>query len=149
MNHLAFVRADVAAKILKGVKRVESRLSKNRPPAWRVQVGDFIYFKIVGGDCVCRARVVGVDKYEQLRPADIASLAELYSPSMGTSPDNPYWNIKTQSRYAVLIHLAAVEPFHIPRERLPRAVMAAWVCDFQVGQAATNPQLALPLDSAR
>ena len=147
MNHLAIVRADVATKILSGKKTVESRLSKNRPACWNSQVGDTVYFKVSGGDVVCSARVGGVDKYERIRPDDVRAIAELYSPAMHTTPENPYWNIKSESRYAVLIHLANVTPCHFSKAALPRSFGAAWVTNCKLENippyAETTSQLPL------
>ena len=143
MNHLAFVHANVAAKILNGTKVIESRLSVNCPPAWKVQVGDSIYFKVTGGNVVAQAIVIGVDKLESLRPVDIPTLAELYSPAMGTSPLNPYWQLKVRSRYAVMIHLGNVQPCYIPASKVPKGIQSGWVTNFQVGEESTNPQLLL------
>ena len=137
MNHVAFIRPDVAAKIRRGSKTIESRLSRNRPPAWQVEAGDCILFKETGGEITLQATVAQVHRFDALRPCDIEALADLFSPAMDTSPANPYWSRKARSRYAVFIVLDQVTEVTFPPAATPRGVRSAWVTDFRAGDLAT------------
>lgn len=133
MNHLAIVRAAVAYKIASKTKTVESRLSVNRPPAWNCEQGDFVYFKISGGDVVLRTCVAGVDKFAALCPDDIPAIAELFSAPMGITTENQYWEQKRGARYAVLIHLSDVTAVHFSKAELPRSFGTAWITNWELG----------------
>ena len=139
--HVAFIQKEPLSRILSGIKTVEARLSRNRPPSWNVQTGDVILFKQTGGGIVAEATVADVSRFDNLRPADVKAIAELVSPLTGSSPSSPYWQMKTNSRYAVLIELSNVQPIQFPDEFTPKGVMSAWVSDFKHGQLATPTNL--------
>ena len=130
-THVAFVRKEIADKIRSGEKHIESRLSINRPPAWKTKVGDLLLFKEVGGEINLAADVTAVHKFEKLSPTDILSLAELFCSEMGTTPTNPYWQTKSGSRYAVFIEFANVTIIKFPRALTPKGVQSAWVANFR------------------
>lgn len=137
-SHLVIIRADIAAKIRDGNKSAESRLSVNRPPAWFCEAGDFLWFKVSGGDIVLTATAAQINRFENLRACDIPVLAELFSPTMGTLPTNPYWEQKQNARYAVFITLSDVKPCYIAKHRIPRSFGSAWIRNFQVAQFPTG-----------
>lgn len=128
MLHIAFVTKRTLTLILSGDQTCESRLSVNRHPARGVQVGDWLLFKC--GDGRALAKVMRVDVYEDLTPADIVTLQEMYGRVVdGSTPDAAYWLAKCRSRHAVFLFLSEVRSCHVPGSLLP-STQSAWVQDF-------------------
>lgn len=135
--HIAFIQPAPLDRIRAGVKRMECRLSINRPLAWHVQQHDILLLKRTGGDIELRARARAVHRFDTLTPDDIPALAALAA-EYGCDINSGYWSLKTNARYAVLIELDHIAPISIPREQTPRAVMSGWVRDFRVAAVATG-----------
>ena len=143
MIHVAYIQSDPLNRIQRGIKKVEVRLSKRRPPAWDVSVGDVILFKVSGGNITTQARVSAAHKFADLTPADVLVLGELCSPLTGSRPDDPYYLSKRGSRFAVLIELADVRLIDFPAEQTPRGDRSAWISNFQpTARPRTENQLA-------
>ena len=133
MQHLVFLQADALAKVLTHRKRVESRLWRGRlrHPCTAATAGDVLYFKRVGAGVEAIARVQEVHAFTALHPHDIASLADRFAAAMACARDDPYWLAKRHSREARFFWLAAVCPWHMPQEAVPRGVRMGWVADWQ------------------
>lgn len=138
MKHLAIVKPDIIASIQSGAKTIESRLAVNRPAAWNCQIGDEILFKVSGGDVVLSATVKNIERYADLRPCDVESLAELYAIQVAASPQHPYWQAKRAARFAVFIEIENVESAFIHRAALPRSFGQAWYSNFEIPPQVKN-----------
>lgn len=134
--HIAFIKSEPLRRILSGVKTAECRLSINHPPAWSIEVGDFILFKKSGGEIVCRARARAVHKFSSLTPSDVAALAELVAPLTGAAPDSAFWLNKQCARFAVIMEFDQVERVTFPPQATPRGVLSAWVSNFPMAHLA-------------
>lgn len=107
MQHVAILHKQYLDAILDGSKTVESRLSATRSaPFGRVQPGDTIYFKETGGAFRATAVVAGVMSFEDLRPADVRTLARRYGPRIGA--DAAYWESREDAKYATFLTLRDV-----------------------------------------
>jgi hypothetical protein len=109
MQHVAILHRQYLDAILGGSKTVESRLSATKSaPFGRVQPGDMIHFKETGGQFRATAVVAGVMTFEDLRPADVRTLARRYGPQIGA--EATYWESRQDARYATFITLRDVRP---------------------------------------
>lgn len=103
-THVAWIRKPLAAALRRGVKRVESRLSRTRrPPFGRVRVGDRIWFREVGGGWVGVARVSRVRQFEQLTPSAISALYRRFGQEVAA--DAQYWRARRDCRFATFLWL--------------------------------------------
>lgn len=136
--HIAFVTPRTARLLLSGAQVCESRLSVARHPARAVAPGDRLLIK--AGDGLGLATVARVEVYEDLRPEDVAALADLYGPAVdGPDPDPAYWAAKARARHAVFLWLAHVSPLPapVPRALLP-STQSAWVRDYRPSPDVTR-----------
>lgn len=109
LEHVAILRPWYVDAILAGTKTIESRLSLSRgAPFGLVAPGHVIHFKDSGGPFRATASVCGVATFEDLRPADVRTLARRYNAQVG-APDD-YWTSRLEARYATLIWLVDVRP---------------------------------------
>jgi len=110
--HVAILKRPYARAILAGTKTVESRLTRTAMPPWgRIERGQRIYIKVSAGPFVATARAGQVASHQGLTPARVEQLRRRYQPSVGG--DHDYWRMKRDSRFAVFIELADVEPIDI------------------------------------
>lgn len=131
MNHLVFLHAPVVEQLLRGQKRVESRLTRARShPCATTQPGDRLYCKVVGGDILATAIVERVNVFRDLTPAQVQALAHQYAIPMGCAAEDVYWQDKRHSRTAWFFWLHTIVRCHIPQHQVPRAIRAAWVCNW-------------------
>lgn len=106
-DHVAIIQSRYADLILSGVKRIESRITKARGPAFeRVRAGDTIYFKIRGGGFRVSARVWRALDIRDLTPQGVRAIRELLGKEIAA--DHAYWKSRRQARYATLLWLAQV-----------------------------------------
>lgn len=132
MIHVAFLHKRHIDNILCGKKTIESRLSVNKPLAWSVERNDIILFKEVSGEIRVKAIVGTVHNFDRLTSNDISVLANLFSLSVGITENDPYWQMKINSRYAVFIELTSISPISFPASLTPRGVQSAWIRNFIV-----------------
>ncbi|NBC10583.1 MAG: hypothetical protein GVY24_02460 [Planctomycetes bacterium] len=122
--HVAILKRPYARAILGGTKTVESRLTRTAmPPFGLIEPGQRIYIKVSAGRFVAVARAGEVASYEGLTPADIDKLRRRFQPSVGG--DDAYWRMKRDSRFAVFVKLAEVEPIDVGPAYKP-INMRAW-----------------------
>lgn len=122
--HVAILKRPYARAILAGTKTVESRLTRTAmPPFGQIEPGQRLYIKVSAGPFVAVARAGRVASYEGLTPARVEQLRRRYQPSVGG--DDDYWRTKRDSRFALFVTLADVEPIDVgPAYRLIH--MRAW-----------------------
>jgi hypothetical protein len=105
-SHVAIVDARLAASLLSGRKRIESRFARQqRLPYGRVSPGDRIYFKVAGGEVIGHARALRVRHFDNLTPHAIHALRARYDDAIRAP--SAYWHARRKCRYAVLIWLTA------------------------------------------
>jgi hypothetical protein len=105
--HVAIIQSRYADLILSGVKRIESRMTKARGPAFeRVRAGDTIYFKARGGGFRASARVWRALDIRDLTTQGIWAIRELLGKEIAA--DHAYWKSRRNARYATLLWLAQV-----------------------------------------
>lgn len=126
MEHAAIMRSCYLDMILAGTKTIESRLSLTRgAPFGLVVPGDVVHFKDAGGEFRATARVCGVATFEDLRPADVRTLARRYRGAVGAPEE--YWIERQHARYATLIWLSGVRACErAPLLRRKAGSRAAW-----------------------
>ncbi|MEM0983642.1 MAG: hypothetical protein AAGI17_06820 [Planctomycetota bacterium] len=105
MDHVAIIDPAYVPLILSGEKSIESRLTKSKREPWNsLRAGDRIYFKARGGPY--RAAATASRVYRFTLPAEI-TIEELRArfDNAILGPDS-YWDLKRESRYAVLAELS-------------------------------------------
>lgn len=124
-THVAVLKRPYADLIVRGVKRIESRLTlTRREPFGVVSVGDIVLFKDSGGPYRARARAARVESFDDLTPARVRELRGEYNEQIKGS--SAYWLSKRLARYATLVWLEDV--LEIDRgPRLPHLQGRAWV----------------------
>ncbi len=123
--HVAIIDGRLAAGLLTGHKRVESRFARRRrPPYGRVFPEDEIHFKVSGCDIIGHAPVTRVRQFDKLTPTLIESLRRRYNRLILAPP--AYWRARRQCRYGVLIWLGRFRGRAI-RLAVPRQYGNAWM----------------------
>jgi len=123
-THLVILKKQYLDKILDGTKTIESRLTKGKyPPFDCVSTGDVLFFKESAGLVVAKAKAAAVKQFSNLTPQAIAKLKTEYNDRIGG--EDEYWQMKADSRYAVLVKLKNVEI--IPPRRIHKNDWRAWV----------------------
>lgn len=124
-KHVAIVSHAIAASLISGRKRIESRLSRNRrAPVGRIRPGDLIYFKLTGGHIIGLSFAERVLEIVGLCPATIRSLHRAYGRFVAAPPD--YWRARRAARYAVLVWLSPFVPLRGPIA-VPRQYGSGWI----------------------
>ncbi|MGP1309446.1 MAG: ASCH domain-containing protein [Phycisphaerales bacterium] len=102
MIHVAVVFAPYIDMMLRGEKRVELRLSRNRiPPFGLAREGDTLYLKQRDGPIRARATIARVESFEGLTPEGVRSIKDRYN-HLIRGPDEA-WDAKLGARYATLL----------------------------------------------
>ena len=123
-KHLAILHKRYLDLILSGEKRIESRLTKvKRVPFSCVEKGDLIYFKQSSGPVRAIAKADKIMQYKDLTPSTISSLKTKYNRGICGAVD--YWQMKKDSRYAVLIWLKDV--CEIDPIKIEKTNQQAWI----------------------
>jgi len=123
--HVAIIDARMAASLLDGRKRVESRFARQRRlPYGRVCPGDRIHFKVSGARIIGHARAIRVREFDDLSPAAMESLRWRYNRAILAPP--AYWRARRRCRYGVLIWLGAFIR-RASRVAIPRQYGNGWV----------------------
>lgn len=107
-QHVAIVHPWVIDALLDGRKTIESRFSRDkRPPFGRLERGQWIYFRAIGGGYAARARVARVQCLENLTPSQITDLRAEHGRAIGG--DGAYWDSVRSARCVTLAHLERCE----------------------------------------
>lgn len=123
--HAAIVDPSIAAALLDGRKRLESRFARQRRlPYGHVSVGDTIYFKIAGHTVIGRSSVRRVRFLKGLTPPDIDAIRRRYNHHI-LAPA-AYWHARRDCRFGVLIWLTSIVR-QAPRREIPRQYGSGWV----------------------
>jgi len=123
-SHLVILKKPYLDAILSGRKRIESRFTKTRRPAFgRVFPGDKLFFKISSGPVCATATVAEVKNFESLTPEKIIELKGQYNHDIGGTDE--YWQSKMDSRFGYLVRLRNVKP--IEPVRIHKKDWRAWV----------------------
>ncbi|MBL8879984.1 MAG: hypothetical protein JNG88_12765 [Phycisphaerales bacterium] len=123
---MAIVSRRIAAAVIDGRKRIESRLAlTRRAPFGRIRRGDRIYFKISGaeivGSCTCR-RVL---QFDRLSPAGVCELRRRFGPLIAA--DRGYWSDRRAARYATLAWLGQFQPVGAHSPNVERQFGSGWI----------------------
>ena len=120
MDHVAIMNPTIGsiAKILTGVKTIESRWSKYKIAPWdKIHSNDSVYFKYSGGPIIAKATVSKVQQFEKLDEQKFNFIVENFGESIclqNTEYDSWYQS----KNYVTLIFLEnpqKVEPFQIDK----------------------------------
>ncbi len=123
-SHLVILKKPYLDAILSGRKRIESRFTKTRRPAFgRVFPGDKLFFKISSGPVCATATAAEVKNFESLTPEKILELKGQYNHDIGGTDE--YWQSKMDSRFGYLVRLRNVKP--IEPVRIHKKDWRAWV----------------------
>jgi len=123
--HVAIVDARIAALLLGGRKRIESRFARQRRlPFGRIRAGDWIYFKVAGGDIIGRCSARRVRHFDSLRPAAIDALRRAYNGFILATP--AYWRDRRRCRFGTLVWLGSLVRCG-SRPQVPRQHGGAWL----------------------
>lgn len=110
--------------ILSGRKRIESRFTKTRRPAFgRVFAGDKLFLKVSSGPVCATAVADKVKNYENLTPEKILEIKQQYNSDIGGADE--HWQSKMDSRFGFLVWLRDVKP--IEPVRIQKKDWRAWV----------------------
>lgn len=105
---MAIVHRVYAELIVRGEKRVECRLTRNRvPPFGCVSVGERVYVKVSSGPVVATGVVSWVEQVEGLTPTLVRRLRGRVGP-MVCAPEE-FWEARQGCRYCTLVGLDGVE----------------------------------------
>ena len=108
-GHLAILNQPYLDKILRGEKTIESRFTKNRvPPHGRVIAGDTILLKESSGPLLGLAVVSQAEYFGPLETGDVRRL--INENKAGLAPEDDFYELKKESKYASLLHLTGVTP---------------------------------------
>lgn len=122
--HLVILKKPYLDAILEGRKRVESRFTKTKRPAFgRVFASDKLFLKVSSGPVCARAAVTAVKNFENLTPKQIIRIKHRYNHDIKGSDE--YWHSKMDSRFGFLVWLTDVRP--IEPVRINKKDWRAWV----------------------
>lgn len=128
-QHVAILKREYVEMVLAGKKTIESRLTRNRGPAFEtVCEGDVIHIKQLSGAFRARAIVSGVLHRMLASPNEVERIRREFGNRIGGTDD--YWLGKLAARYCTLVWLADVEPISEgPRYRSWRGFgpRAGWI----------------------
>lgn len=123
-NHLVILKRPYLDAILSGRKRIESRFTKTRRPAFgRVFAGDKLFLKVSSGPVCATAVADKVKNYENLTPEKILEIKQQYNSDIGGADE--HWQSKMDSRFGFLVWLRDVQP--IEPVRIQKKDWRAWV----------------------
>lgn len=122
--HLVILRKPYLDAVLNGRKRIESRFSTTKRPAFgRVLPGDTLFFKLSAGPVCATATAAVVDDFDNLTPQKMLQLKLLHNRYIvGT---DEYWQGKLNSKFGFLVWLKDVHP--IEPVRIQKKDWRAWV----------------------
>jgi len=122
--HLVILKKPYLDAILNGRKRIESRFSTTKRPAFgRVLPGDTLFFKVSAGAVCATAAVAAVEDFDNLIPQKMLQLKLLHNRYiLGT---DEYWESKLDSKFGLLVWLKDVRP--IEPVRIQKKDWRAWV----------------------
>jgi hypothetical protein len=113
--HLVILKKPHLDAILKGRKRIESRLYRTRHNAFgRVMPGDKLFLKLSSGPVCATAKVASVKHFENLTPEKILELRRRYNRDI--AGDDEHWRSKMDCKFCFLVWLGdvrAIEPVRI------------------------------------
>ena len=110
--------------VLDGRKRVESRFSKARRPAFgRVSVGDRLFLKLSSGPVCGTATVAAVMNFVDLTPRKMLDIKHQYNRYILGGDE--YWRSKLDSKLGFLAWLKHIRP--IEPVRINKKDWRAWV----------------------
>jgi ASC-1-like (ASCH) protein len=116
--HLVILKKPYLDAILRGEKRIESRLLKTKISFLDyIKTGDKIFFKVSSGPVYATAIVRQVKLFENLTPRRILEIKQQYNNLICGSEQ--FWQEKLYCRYACLVWLENVkriEPFFIEKK---------------------------------
>lgn len=110
--HVAILKKPYVKLILSGQKTIESRLTRTAQPPFRaIQTGERLFIKASSGPFMATALAGLIEQHQGLEPRDIQRLNRRHNRAVCGDP--AYWELKSQSRFAVFIHLEQVEPIDV------------------------------------
>jgi len=122
--HLVILKKPYLDAILEGRKKIESRFTKTKRPAFgRVFAGDKLFLKLSSGPVCARATVTAVKDFENLTPKQIMKIKKRYNHYIKGSDE--YWDSKMNCRFGFLVWLRDVKP--IEPVRINKKDWRAWV----------------------
>ena len=131
--HLAIFAEPFLTLVLNGVKRTESRFSRNRvAPFGEVFEGDIILLKKVSG-LICGLALAKWAKYYDLGAEPLDSIRDRYGDAI--CADEAFWEERRDAAYATLIELG--EPISIGPLACDKRDRRGWV-------ALRSRQMSLP-----
>lgn len=103
-HHLAVLWPAYLAMILRGDKRMECRLSRNRrPPYGRVSPGDFLWLKQANGPVLGQVRVAKVSYQHIGASVALDTIRRQYNHMICAEPS--FWAQRQDSRFCTLLWL--------------------------------------------
>lgn len=121
--HLVILKKPYLDAILNGRKRIESRFSTTKRPAFgRVLPGDTLFLKLSAGPVCATATVAAVGDFDNLTPQKMLQLKLQHNRYIiGT---DEYWQSKCDSKFGLLVWLKDVRP--IEPVRIQKKDWRAW-----------------------
>jgi len=122
--HLAILKKPYLDAILAGRKKIESRFTRTKRPAFgRVSPGDKLFLKQSSGPVCALATAAAVKNFQNLTPKQIIAIKQQYNHYIiGT---DQYWESKADCRFGFLVWLKNVEA--IEPVRIYKKDWRAWV----------------------
>jgi len=123
-HHLAILKRPYLDAVMEGRKRIESRFSTTKRPAFgRVLPGDMLFLKLSAGPVCATATVATVEDFDNLTPQKMLQLNLQHNRYiLGT---DEYWQSKLNSKFGLLVWLKDVRP--IEPVRIQKKDWRAWV----------------------
>jgi ASC-1-like (ASCH) protein len=123
-SHLVILKGPYLEAILAGRKRIESRFTKTRRPAFgQVLPGDRLFLKLSSGPVCATATVDAVKYYEGLTSKEILEIRRQHNDDIQASEQ--YWRSKADCKFGFLVWLKNVE--RIEPVRIHKRDWRAWV----------------------
>jgi predicted transcriptional regulator len=128
ITHLAILINPYLDKIFDLTKPIESRwYLKKTAPYDLIHENDLILFKLSGGAIFGKALVEKVKQYHDLTPIKVRKIMTTFEKELQI--DDEYYELKKNSRYAILIWLKDVEKFVKPIT-IDKTDRQSWVVNY-------------------
>ena len=124
-KHLAIFKAEDAAKIFSGVKKIEGRFSQIKiAPFGKVSAGDIVLVKIPGEKIIGQFLVDRVIYFDHPMKEELEAIKKKYARDLSLS--KAYWLDREKVNFATLMFIKSVTKFIIPPQ-IKKKDLRSWV----------------------
>ena len=126
-QHVAIFSPPFLDLILEGRKTIEGRFSRVRcAPFNSIYEGDTVLMKESGGPIRGSFLVARVETFDNLNSEKLMDLEIIYGARLCAEVDPQYWQKRSDTRYATLLHVSKIRRFDQPFS-FPKKDRRGWV----------------------